>query len=209
MASYQTGQWTGTDWITRVVTLKRVPKRAPCNTLVYLWPSEGWAWANTVEPVEIATKLPAVSVDTNKIRVKLALLLLEYGKPAWVASEVGVTRANINWIQNNRNKDRWAYLPSVEQIREAINGGMKIRDMVSEYGIGLKALHTYLAAQGVSYEEMVRERDEHRRTVGLPALRGKGGSRKKASSDMATDHGIQAQSQARSALPTGHSPKGK
>lgn len=204
MTSYAVGQWTGTDWIARVVTLKRVPKHAPCDTLLYLWPKEEWVWANTVTVEQSATRLPAVSVDTDKVRVKLALLLMPYGRPTWVASEVGVSPAAITQLQDRKNLNRWQYMPPVEQVQGDIASGMKMRDALRKYGVSRVMLNAYLEAQGTSYKELVREQNDRRATLGLPTLRLSGGIGKTPGKAVAADTRIQAQPQAHSALPAGH-----
>lgn len=204
---YQVGQWTGADWIARVCALKVTPKHVPCDTLLYLWPKEEWVWADAVTVEQSAARLPAISVDTDKVRVKLALLLMPYGRPTWVASEVGVSPAAITQLQDRKSLSRWQYMPSVEQVRADIASGMKMRHALHKYGVSRVALNAYLEAQGTSYKELVRNENDRRGTMGLPALRLSGGVGKTPAKTVATDHRLQAQSKARSALPAGRKRK--
>lgn len=167
---YQTGQWTGTDWIVRVFTLKIVPKRCPCDTLLYLWPTQEWVWANTVEPVEAATRLPAISVDVNKVRVKLALLLMPYGKSIWVAREIGVSPMSITQLQQRRNLKSKQYVPTIEQVREDISSGMQMRQLIEKWGIARQSFRDYFAQQGTSYRELMNEHNERRAALGLTPI---------------------------------------
>lgn len=207
---HQVGQWTGADWIARVFTLKTVPKRCPSDTLLYLWPTQEWVWANTVEPVEAATKLPAVSVDTNKVRVKLALMLIPYGRPKWVASEVGVTNTSITTLQARRNLKGRQYVPTIEQVREDMRDGMQMSQLIEKWGISRQTFRDYFAQQGTSYRELTDEQNERRRAMGLTPISRNGRFKKtRTATGVATDNGLQTQSEARSAIPAGHSTEGE
>lgn len=201
---YQVGQWTGTDWIARVFTLKVVPKRCPSDTLLYLWPTQEWVWANTVEPVEAATRLPAISVNTDKVRVKLALMLTPYGRPKWVASEIGVTNTAITQLQHRRNLSRRQYIPTIEQVREDIGNGLQMRQLIEKWGVSRQSFRDYFAQQGTSYRELMNEHNDRRAAMGLTPISRNGRIKKTAGKAVAADPGLQAQPEARSALPTGH-----
>lgn len=206
---YQVGQWTGTDWIARVVTLKVTPKRCPCDTLLYLWPTQEWVWANTVEPVEAATQLPAISVNTDKVRVKLALMLTPYGRPKWVASEVGVTNTAITQLQKRRSLSRKQYVPTIDQVREDISSGMQMRQLIDKWGVSRQSFRDYFASQGTSYRELMNEYNDRRAAMGLTPISRNGRVKKTPGKAVATDPGLQAQSEASTALPARRKRRGE
>lgn len=182
MTSYQIGQWTGEDWIARVFTLKVVPKRAPCDTLLYLWPKQEWVWANTVTIEQAATTLPAISIDANKVRVKLSLALMPYGRPIWIAREVGINPSSVSTLQSKRGMDRWQFMPSVEEIRGYISDGMRVRQICERYSVSRQTLAEYLKDKGTTYKELVDGENDRRAALGLPAI-SYSGNRHKISED--------------------------
>ena len=167
---YQVGQWTGTDWIVRVKTLQVVPKRCPCDTLLYLWPTEEWVWANTVTVEQAATKLPAISVNTDKVRVKLALMLMPYGRPIWIAKEVGVTNTAVTQLQQRRKLSNKQYVPTIEQVREDMSNGMQMKQLIEKWGVSRQSFRDYFASQGTSYRELTNEQNERRAALGLTPI---------------------------------------
>lgn len=207
--NYQVGQWTGEDWIARVVTLKVVPKRCPSDTLLYLWPKEEWVWANTVTVEEAATKLPAISVNTDKVRVKLALMLTPYGRPKWVASEIGVTNAAITQLQKRRSLSRRQYIPTIDQVREDIGNGLQMRQLIDKWGVSRQSFRDYFASQGTSYRELMNEYNDRRRTMGLTPISRNGRIKKTPGKTVATDTRLPAQPKASSALPAGRKRRGE
>lgn len=204
MANYSVGQWTGTDWIARVVTLKVVPKRCPSDTLLYLWPTREWVWANTVTVEEAATRLPAVSVNTDKVRAKLALILMPYGKSAWIAREIGMPSSAITVLQQRMGLSHRQYVPTIEQVREDINNGMQMRQLIEKWGVSRQNFRDYFAQQGTSYRELMNEYNDRRAAMGLTPISRNGRIKKTAAKAVATDHGLQAQPETSPALPAGH-----
>ena len=206
---YQVGQWTGADWIARVVTLKVTPKRCPSDTLLYLWPKEEWVWANGIEIQEAATKLPAISVNTDKVRVKLALMLTPYGRLKWVASEIGVTNTAISQLLQRRNLGPRQYIPTIDQVREDIGNGLQMRQLIDKWGVSRQSFRDYFASQGTSYRELMNEHNDRRAAMGLTPISRNGRVKKTATSSVVSDNGLQAQPEAGTAFPAGRKRRGE
>lgn len=204
MTNYQAGQWTGTDWIARVVTLKVTPKRCPSDTLLYLWPKEEWVWSNTVTVEEAATQLPAVSVNTDKVRVKLALLLVQYGKSMWVAREIGVSSSSMTTLLQRRGLSHRQYVPTIDQVREDMSNGMQMRQLIEKWGVSRQNFRDYFAQQGTSYRELTEEQNDRRRALGLAPISRNGQYKRTPGKAVATDTRLPTQSETDTALPAGH-----